>query len=104
LLTGGHPVVRYMVEIDVPDLILAFGFPIFALYFVSLTRTFVRGGEHRKANRFGRLFFFVLIAMASSAGHVLGSAVVSPYLALIAVMIRRARRPARDAVSHRSSL
>ncbi len=104
LLTGGHPVVRYMVEIDVPDLILAFGFPIFALYFASLTRTFVRGGEHRKANRFGRLFFFVLIAMASSAGHVLGSAVVSPYLALIAVMIRRARRPARDAVSHRSSL
>lgn len=57
LLTGGHPVVRYMVEIDVPDLILAFGFPIFVLYFASLTRTFVRGGQHRNANRFGCLFF-----------------------------------------------
>ncbi|WP_230941983.1 O-antigen ligase family protein [Burkholderia stagnalis] len=104
LLTGGHPVVRYMVEIDVPDLILAFGFPIFVMYFASLTRVFVRGGQHRNANRFGRLFFFVLIAMASSAGHVLGSAVVSPYLALIAVMIRRARRPVRDAASHSPSI
>jgi len=90
LLTGGHPVVRYMVELDVFDLLLAFGVPIFAVYAIALTRTFIRRGAHRRANRFAHLFFVVLIGMACTAGHVLGSAVVSPYLALIAVVIRRA--------------
>ncbi|TDY20655.1 hypothetical protein B0G81_0822 [Paraburkholderia sp. BL6665CI2N2] len=91
LLTGGHPVVRYMVEIDIPDLILAFGFPIFIIYFVALARTFACGGSDRKANRFGRIFFWIVVAMASSAGHVFVSAVVAPYLALVAVMSQRKR-------------
>ncbi|WP_175995495.1 O-antigen ligase family protein [Burkholderia stabilis] len=96
LLTGGYPVVRYMVEIDVPDLILMFGLPIFLVYFIALIRAFVRRGPHTRGRRFGLLFFLVLIAMASSAGHVLGSAVIAPYLALIAVMIQRDVRHARE--------
>jgi hypothetical protein len=49
------------------------------------------------SRRFGRLFFVVLLAMASTAGHVLGSAVIGPFLALIAVMIRRdMKRAARE--------
>ncbi|TCW83044.1 hypothetical protein C5O80_18330 [Burkholderia sp. SRS-46] len=89
LLTGGHPVTRYMVEIDIPDLILMFGLPVFVVYGIALARAFVYRGPRTRARRFGLLFFLVLIAMASTAGHVLGSAVVGPYLALIAVMIRR---------------
>ncbi|WP_420211506.1 hypothetical protein ACN8ZM_29320 [Burkholderia aenigmatica] len=103
LLTGGYPVVRYMVEIDVPDLILMFGLPIFFIYFLALTRAFVRRGPRTRSRRFGILFFIVLIAMASSAGHVLGSAVIAPYLALIAVMIQRDIRNAheqRDTYDH----
>lgn len=95
LLTGGYPVVRYMVEIDIPDLMLMFGLPIFTAYFTALTCAFVRRGPLTRSRRFGRLFFFVLLAMASTAGHVLGSAVASPYLALIAVMIQRDMRDAR---------
>ena len=90
LLTGGHPVVRYMVELDAFDPLLAFGVPIFAIYTLALSRTFIRRGAHQRVNRFAYLFFVVLIGMACTAGHVLGSAVVSPYLALIAVAIRRA--------------
>ncbi|WP_175921548.1 O-antigen ligase family protein [Burkholderia latens] len=89
LLTGGYPVVRYMVEIDIPDLILMLGLPLFAVYFAALSRAFLCRGPRTMSRRFGRLFFVVLFAMASTAGHVLGSAVISPFLALIAVMIRR---------------
>jgi hypothetical protein len=97
LLTGGYPVVRYMVEIDIPDLILMLGLPLFSVYFIALSRAFVRRGPRTASRRFGRLFFAVLIAMASTAGHVLGSAVISPFLALIAVMIRRdMQRAARE--------
>lgn len=88
LLTGGYPVVRYQVEIDVPDLILALGLPVFALYIVTFAAHFVRRGGTRVA-RFGMLFFIVLIAVACSAGHVLVSALIGPYLAVIAVAIRR---------------
>ncbi|MDN7456416.1 hypothetical protein [Burkholderia cenocepacia] len=100
LLTGGYPVVRYMVEIDVPDLILMFGLPIFFIYFLSLIGAFVRLGPRTRSRRFGILFFIVLIAMASSAGHVLGSAVIGPYLALIAVMIQRDMRNAHWQKGH----
>ncbi|MDN7557090.1 hypothetical protein [Burkholderia orbicola] len=89
LLTGGYPVVRYMVEIDVPDLALTFGLPVFVIYLTGLYRTFIHRGRSSKGRRFGGLFFCVMLAMASTAGHVLGSAVVSPYIALIAVMIQR---------------
>jgi hypothetical protein len=97
LLTGGYPVVRYMVEIDIPDLVLMLGLPLFGVYFIALLRAFVRGGQRTMSRRFGRLFFVVLLAMASTAGHVLGSAVIGPFLALIAVMIRRdMKRAARE--------
>jgi len=89
LLTGGYPVTRYMVEIDLPDLVLTFGLPIFALYFMALHKAFVYRTQSRPTIRFGKLFFLVLVAVASTAGHVLGSAVVGPYLAFIAVLVGR---------------
>ncbi|AOK07139.1 O-antigen ligase family protein [Burkholderia sp. AU28942] len=89
LLTGGYPVVRYMVEIDVPDLILMLGLPLFTVYICALSGSFLRRGPRTMSRRFGRLFFIVLFAMACTAGHVLGSAVISPFLGLIAVRIRR---------------
>lgn len=99
LLTGGYPVVRYMVEIDIPDLVLMLGLPLFSVYFVALSRAFLRRGPRTMSRRFGRLFFVVLFAMASTAGHVLGSAVISPFLGLITIMIRRDMQQAdREAV------
>lgn len=91
ILTGGYPVMRYMVEIDIPDLILTFGLPIFIVYFMALRRTFIYRSR-RDTARFGRLFFLVLIAVASTAGHILDSAVIGPYLAIIAVLVGRTAR------------
>ncbi|KER74451.1 hypothetical protein HR51_05130 [Burkholderia cepacia] len=96
LLTGGYPVIRYMVEIDIPDLVLTFGLPVFAVYLTGLVRAFVPRSRQTGSRRFGGLFFFVMLAMASTAGHVLGSAIVSPYLALIAVMIQRDLRDSKN--------
>jgi hypothetical protein len=95
LLTGGHPVVRYMVEIDIPDLVLAFGLPIFLIYFGALAQNFARGGSDRQVSRFTQIFFWIVVAMASTAGHVFVSAVIGPYLALVAVISQRARRSPR---------
>lgn len=88
LLTGGYPTVRYPIEIDCPDLMLALGFPVFCLYLYDLGRQFI----HRSSSpvvRFGKLFFFVLIIIAFTAGHVLTSAIVAPFLAVIAVVVKR---------------
>ncbi|WP_255631418.1 O-antigen ligase family protein [Caballeronia sp. dw_19] len=89
LLTGGYPTVRYPIEIDGPDLVLALGFPVFSLYLFDLGRTFIhrRGGS---VVRFGKLFFVVLMVIACTAGHVLVSAIVGPFLAVIAVLVNRA--------------
>ncbi|HEX7907045.1 MAG TPA: O-antigen ligase family protein [Paraburkholderia sp.] len=89
LLSGGYPVVRYLIEIDVPDLVLAMGLPVCLLYVWSLSKAFLYPGSG-PAPRFGRWFYIVLMAIACTAGHVLVSAVVSPYLAMIAVLIGRA--------------
>ncbi|PRY05227.1 O-antigen ligase family protein [Paraburkholderia sp. BL25I1N1] len=89
LLTGGYPVVRYLVEIDVPDLVLAMGLPVCVLYLWDIRKAFVCG-EGGAESRFGKWFFFVLMATACTAGHILVSAIVSPYLAMIAVLIKRA--------------
>lgn len=89
LLTGGYPIVRYMIEIDVPDLILMLGLPVFAVYFMALWRAFVHRDRRQPVPRFGKLFFCVLMAVAATAGHVLGSAVIGPYLAIIAVVLQR---------------
>jgi hypothetical protein len=90
LLTGGYPVVRYLVEIDVPDLLLAMGLPVCFVYMWHLSNTFLyRGGG--PLPRFGRWFYIVLLMTACTAGHVLVSALVSPYLAMIAVLIGRAK-------------
>jgi hypothetical protein len=88
ILTGGYPVTRYLVEIDVPDLILCLGLPVFCCYLFALRQEFVTA-RNSALGRYSRLFFFVLLAVACSAGHTLNSAVVSPYLAFIAVSIRR---------------
>jgi hypothetical protein len=88
LLTGGYPVVRYQVEIDAPDLALALGLPVFVLYIWAFASRFLYRGRARLV-RFGRFFFIVLMAVACSAGHVLVSALISPYLAVIAVMVAR---------------
>lgn len=96
LLIGGYPVVRYLIEIDVPDLVLAMGLPVCVFYLWSLGRAFV----HREGGpvpRFGKWFFVVLMATACTAGHVLVSAIVSPYLAMIAVLIERAAAQRRSA-------
>jgi hypothetical protein len=90
LLTGGYPVIRYLVEIDIPDLLLSLGAPVFCFYFMALAgRFFVHG--RGAIPRFGKLFFIVLLLIACTAGHVLTSAVVSPYLAIIAVVLQRSR-------------
>ncbi|MPW20863.1 hypothetical protein GCT13_29350 [Paraburkholderia sp. CNPSo 3157] len=91
LLTGGYPVVRYLIEIDVLDLTLALGLPVFTLYLCWLGKAFI----HRSRGciqRFGKLFFIVLMATAATAGHILVSALVGPYLAIIAVYLSRAGR------------
>jgi hypothetical protein len=88
LLTGGYPTVRYPVEIDVPDLMLALGVPGFCFYLYEIARLFV----HRRAGssiRFGKIFFVVLMIISCTAGHVLVSAVVGPFLAVIAVILGR---------------
>ncbi len=89
LLTGGYPVVRYLVEIDVPDLVLAMGLPVCVLYLWSMGKAFLYG-EGGAMPRFGKWFFIVLMATACTAGHVLVSAIISPYLAMIAVLVKRA--------------
>jgi hypothetical protein len=86
--TGGYPITRYFVEIDIPDLVFCLGLPVFSVYFFKLFREFSFPSSSKVA-RYGRLFFFVLLALACTAGHTLNSAVTSPYLAFIAVLIRR---------------
>lgn len=96
LLTGGYPVVRYLVEIDVPDLMLAMGLLATVLYLWSVGQAFLYR-ESGAMPRFGKWFFFILMATACTAGHVLVSAIISPYLALIAVQVERAAAEARRA-------
>jgi hypothetical protein len=93
LLTGGYPLARSLVEIDIPDLVLALGLPIAIAYFVMLYGVLVHHGRRLATSRFSKLFFFVLIAVAASAGHELGSAVITPYLAVIAIVIKRCVAP-----------
>lgn len=92
LLTGGFPVVRYLVEIDVPDLALCLGVPVFVFYLRALKRGFVVARSGRVA-RFGTLFFVVLLLIACTAGHALNSAVVSPFLAVLATIVQRGEEP-----------
>jgi hypothetical protein len=95
LLTGGYPVVRYLVEIDVPDLVLAMGLPVCVFYLWSVGKAFLYG-EAGAVPRFGKWFLVVLMATACTAGHVLVSAIVSPYLAMIAVLVKRAAASRRS--------
>ncbi|WP_433703999.1 hypothetical protein [Paraburkholderia sacchari] len=88
LLTGGYPSVRYLIEMDGPDLALIMGIPIFCLYVLDVCKLYVRPGKGQVA-LYGKYFFVLLMIIACSAGHVLTSAIVAPYLAVIAVLIRR---------------
>jgi hypothetical protein len=88
LLTGGYPTVRYSIEIDGPDLLLALGLPVFSFYIYDLGRMFISRRRGPLA-RFGKLFFVVVVIIACTAGHVLVSAIVAPYLAFIAVLVSR---------------
>ncbi|MFM0552058.1 O-antigen ligase family protein [Paraburkholderia sediminicola] len=100
LLTGGYPVVRYLVEIDVPDLVLAMGLPVGVFYLWGVGKAFLYR-ESGAVPRFGKWFYIVLMATACTAGHVLVSAIVSPYLAMIAVQVKRAAED-RRALTKRS--
>lgn len=86
LLTGGYPIVRYPIEMDGPDLALIMGIPVFSLYLYYLFKLYVRRGGGYIAI-YGRYFFVLLMLMASSAGHVLTSAIAAPYLALIVKLV-----------------
>jgi hypothetical protein len=89
LLTGGYPVVRYLIEIDILDLALALGLPVLVLYLWWLRKAFIYRSRGC-VPRFGKLFFIVLMATAATAGHILVSALVGPYLAIIATYLCRA--------------
>ncbi|MEM5314012.1 O-antigen ligase family protein [Paraburkholderia sp. JHI869] len=88
LLIGGYPTVRYPVEMDGPDLTLIMGIPVFCLYLRDLFRLYARPGNGRIVH-YGKYFFVVLLIIACSAGHVLTSAIVAPYLAVISVLVHR---------------
>jgi len=90
ILTGGYPVTRYLIEIDLPDLILCMGLPVFCCYLTAFRGQFMSTHPGPVA-RYGQYFFILILAVASTAGHTLNSAVTSPYLALTAVMIRRSK-------------
>lgn len=88
LLTGGYPIVRYLIEMDGPDLALIMGIPVFCLYLRDIFRLYARPGDGH-ISHYGRYFFLLLMMIACSAGHVLTSAIVAPYLAVIADLVRR---------------
>lgn len=88
LLSGGYPTVRYPIEMDGPDLTLIMGIPVFCLYVRDIFKLYVRTGNGHIA-RYGKYFFVLLMVIACSAGHVLTSAIVAPYLAVIADVVRR---------------
>ncbi|WP_321905423.1 O-antigen ligase family protein [Paraburkholderia tropica] len=88
LLIGGYPTVRYPIEMDGPDFMLIMGIPIFCLYMRDLFRLYVRAGEDHVTS-YGKYFFVLLLLVSCSAGHVLTSAIVAPYLATIADIVRR---------------
>ncbi|WP_233864513.1 O-antigen ligase family protein [Paraburkholderia adhaesiva] len=102
LLIGGYPTVRYPIEMDGPDLILIMGIPVFLLYLRRLFRLYVRRGDGSVA-KYGRYFFFLLLLIACSAGHVLTSAIVAPYLAVIAEIVRRRSGDERRPIAGRRS-
>jgi hypothetical protein len=99
LLTGGYPVVRYLIEMDGPDLALIMGIPVFCLYLRDIYRLYSRSGDGQVA-QYGRYFFILLMLIACSAGHVLTSAIVAPYLALIADIVRRWSKEERKMIAH----
>ena len=88
LLLGGYPIVRYLIEMDGPDLALIMGIPVFCLYLRDIFRLYARPGDGH-ISHYGRYFFLLLMMIACSAGHVLTSAIVAPYLAVIADLVRR---------------
>lgn len=99
LLTGGYPTVRYPIEMDGPDLTLIMGIPVFCLYVQDLFRLYVRPGNGH-ISRYGKYFFVLLLVIACSAGHVLTSAIVAPYLAVIADLVRRWSSEERRAIAN----
>ncbi|HKR44365.1 MAG TPA: O-antigen ligase family protein [Paraburkholderia sp.] len=88
LLAGGYPTVRYPVEMDGPDLALIMGIPVILIYLLDLHRLYVLSPNGCIA-RYGKYFFLLLLMVACSAGHVLTSAIVAPYLAMIAALVHR---------------
>ncbi|WP_321935022.1 O-antigen ligase family protein [Paraburkholderia sp. J8-2] len=88
LLTGGYPIVRYLIEMDGPDLALVMGIPVFCWYLRDVFGLYARRGDG-DISHYGRYFFILLMTIACSAGHVLTSAIVAPYLAVIADLVRR---------------
>ncbi|WP_322070802.1 O-antigen ligase family protein [Paraburkholderia bannensis] len=95
LLTGGYPIVRYLIEMDGPDLALIMGIPVFCLYLWSIFKLYARPGDGQVA-QYGKYIFVLLIIIACTAGHVLTSAIVAPFLAVVADLVRRWSNDSRE--------
>ncbi|WP_322054780.1 O-antigen ligase family protein [Paraburkholderia bannensis] len=100
LLTGGYPSVRYLIEMDGPDLALIMGIPVFCLYLGSLFKLYARPGNNQIA-QYGKYIFVLLMIIACAAGHVLTSAIVAPFLAVIADLVRRWSSESREETARR---
>ncbi|MCP3714152.1 O-antigen ligase family protein [Paraburkholderia sp. CNPSo 3281] len=98
LLTGGYPIVRYLIEMDGPDLTLIMGIPVFCLYLRDIFRLYAQQGDGH-ISHYGSYFLLLLMMIACSAGHVLTSAIVAPYLAVIADLVRRWSDEERRAIA-----
>ncbi|MCX5544996.1 O-antigen ligase family protein [Paraburkholderia sp. CNPSo 3076] len=98
LLTGGYPIVRYLIEMDGPDLTLIMGIPVFCLYLRDIFRLYAQHGDGH-ISHYGSYFLLLLMMIACSAGHVLTSAIVAPYLAVIADLVHRWSDEERRAIA-----
>ena len=80
IFTGGYPIGEYLVEIDFIDLSLMFGIPIFVIYLLGLYNIF-KTTKNTKLSRYYTLAFISILLLTNTAGHILTSALLIPYLA-----------------------
>ncbi|WP_081798192.1 O-antigen ligase family protein [Pseudomonas sp. RL] len=83
LFFGGYPMGQYSAEIDFVDLILLFGAPLAALYFLKLLSAFRACSGPLRV--FYLISFCIVLFFSNTAGHFLYSALVLPYMAFYCV-------------------